>query len=144
MIQDREQVLEQYMESYYGNICEFIDKKDDLCLRIINGNLELGIYNVEQHYLDYFRKYLSQFNRSNDYSRRLDQNLFEIDLSLYNYVRLALEKLTDYELNMIIERMDSTLNIQLILVILFICFLLLVFTIVWLPFLNSLNVQVLL
>lgn len=90
-------------------------------------------------YLEYFRKRLVDLDVTNLTNTRTNELLYEIDHSLYKYIKAGVIKLINDELNLIIDRMDSTLNVSLILVILFICFLLVVFVIVWLPYLQGLN-----
>ncbi|CAD8055652.1 unnamed protein product [Paramecium primaurelia] len=131
---------DMYFGIYYGDICNELgfDRKD-LCYQIIEGNLELGIFNVEQYYLQYFRYQLSI---NQNYQIAYDPYIYQLDQSLYNYIRKSVDQVQSYQLSMMTNQMDSTLNIQLILVIIFILVLLLIFVIYWFPFLTSTKSQI--
>ncbi|CAD8156622.1 unnamed protein product [Paramecium pentaurelia] len=131
---------DMYFGIYYGDICNELGlTRSDTCYTIIEGNLELGIFNVEQYYLQYFRHQLS-INQKGQLA--YDPYIYQIDQSMYNYVRKAVDQVQSYQLSMMTNQMDETLNIQLILVIIFILVLLLIFVIYWLPFLTSINSQI--
>lgn len=110
LIQDNYQLVDNFMTVYFGDICNFLNYQNssDDCNTIISGNLLLGVYNVEQYYLEYFRIQIA--NRSN-LTNVENLEFYEIDISLFSYIREAVLKLTYQELDFIVNAMDSTLNI---------------------------------
>lgn len=72
------------------------------------------------------------------------KELHELDESLYNYVFEAIKDLVELEKQNLTSDMNATQQIQMILLIVFIIILIAIFLFVWLPFLESLNTQVLL
>ncbi|CAD8062060.1 unnamed protein product [Paramecium sonneborni] len=125
-----------FFSTYYGDVCSIINQENDSnCYKIIEGNLQLGIYNVEQYYLQYFR---------NETLHEIEYNeqIYEIDQSLFNYIKQAVSKITDFELDFMTNQMSSTLTIQLILVIIYILILELVVSVIWYLFLQKLNIQI--
>ncbi|CAD8148074.1 unnamed protein product [Paramecium pentaurelia] len=125
-----------FFQTYYGDICSIINKNNDTkCYKIIEGNLQLGIYNVEQYYLQYFR------NENLD-EIVYNEEIYEIDQSLFYYIKQAVSQITDFELDFMTNQMSTTLTIQLILVIIYILILELVVSVIWLLFLQKLNIQI--
>jgi hypothetical protein len=61
---------------------------------------------------------------------------------LYNFAVAAVHKLINYEHDMIQTNILSTQNIQLLLLIIFILVIIFFFVGFWVPFLNSLNIQI--
>ncbi|CAD8148889.1 unnamed protein product [Paramecium pentaurelia] len=137
---------DKYINIYYGNLCEQIMKtaEMDQCQQIINSNLQLGMYNTESYFLEYFRINIQNFYQNITQNSLLlnATQFFEIDRSLYNYVYDAITNIITYERDLISSGMDNIQNIQLILLIIFIVLLVSIFLFVWIPFLNGLNTQI--
>ena len=62
--------------------------------------------------------------------------------SLFDFAVPGLQILLDFESNFIYSSLSGALNIQFVVVIIFICLLIVVYLLVWVPFLIELNTRV--
>ncbi|KAM3133248.1 hypothetical protein pb186bvf_014676 [Paramecium bursaria] len=62
--------------------------------------------------------------------------------SLFDFAVPGLQILLDFESNFIYSSLSGALNIQFIVVIIFICLLIVVYLLVWVPFLIELNTRI--
>ena len=67
---------------------------------------------------------------------------YELLDSLFDFAVPGLQILLDFESNFIYSSLSGALNIQFIVVIIFICLLIVVYLLVWVPFLIELNTRV--
>ncbi|EGR33143.1 PAS domain S-box family protein [Ichthyophthirius multifiliis] len=131
---------DQYILVFYGNGCQFLTEITQ-CETIIDGNLKLGINNVIQHYFNVFQENLNKYYEIDKYQIISSKQFIELQDSLYSNFRNIVDYLLEYEVKLIFDGIESTINIQSLLVALFALMMFTSFILFWNPSINNMRLQ---
>ncbi|EAR82219.2 PAS domain S-box protein (macronuclear) [Tetrahymena thermophila SB210] len=134
-----------YYKVFYMNGCSLLDQEiQSECQMYINNSLQIGLDNAIQFYASYFQQTLNELLVNNAQSSTLSKDKFfvETNISLQKFVDPLIQYFTSAENDSLTASIQTTNNLETLLVILFNIFLILIFLIFWLPKISDMNVEI--